>query len=78
MIHVAPNIIEPSESITFLVLIYIFSATPRHFPKYMVLAAWVSPPPFIVSIDNDKNDLETLSNGANSIEGAAHYNPIEN
>lgn len=77
MLYLTPEKPKPIEAETFLAGICNFLAAPRRLPKQMVLSNVVAQPPFIISIYGNKDNHETVSNGADSVVADVHYKPTE-
>lgn len=75
MLFVAPDIIEPTEIKVSLFPIADFSTRPQRMLKRVMLASDMKPPPFIVNVDGNEVDPETILERTDSAVVAVHYKP---
>lgn len=73
MLHVAPDVMKPTETEVFLFLIADFSAKPYCLLKRMMLKSGMKQPSFIVIVDDNKVNPKTLPEWTDSTKAAVRY-----
>lgn len=76
MIHVAPEIIHFSKKV-LLVLVYNLSKTSHLLPKNMVEMHASTPPPYIVDIDDDADNIGTWFEWTDSTVASVNHELTE-